>query len=154
MTLCDGSLSKQIQGLTLCLPFEVWIWFCFHFCLSLKEICISLQWANSQSRADKMEKVKVLVAQSCLTLCDPMDCSPPGSSVQGILQARILERAAIAFRDLLDPGIKARSPTLQADCVLSKPPGKLSIYTFAFSNVTSFQGRSGVGGVFFFPLFW
>ena len=36
-------------------------------------------------------KVKVLVAQSCLTLCNPMDCSLPGSSVHGILQARILE---------------------------------------------------------------
>ena len=36
-------------------------------------------------------KGKVLVAQSCLTLCDPMDCSPPGSFVHGILQARILE---------------------------------------------------------------
>ena len=35
--------------------------------------------------------VKVLVPQSCLTLCDPMDCSLPGSSVHGILQARILE---------------------------------------------------------------
>ena len=34
--------------------------------------------------------------QSCLTLCDPMDCSPPGSSVHGILQARILEWAAIS----------------------------------------------------------
>ena len=33
-------------------------------------------------------------AKSCLTLCDPMDCSPPGSSVQGILQARILEWVA------------------------------------------------------------
>ena len=32
-----------------------------------------------------------LVTQSCLTLCDPMDCSPPGSSVRGILQTRILE---------------------------------------------------------------
>ena len=45
-------------------------------------------------------KVKVLVAQSCLTLWDPMDCSPPGSSVHGILeffQARILEWAAIPF---------------------------------------------------------
>ena len=37
------------------------------------------------------------VAQSCLTLCDPMDCSPPGSSVHGILQARILEWVAISF---------------------------------------------------------
>ena len=33
----------------------------------------------------------VLVPQSCPTLCDPTDCSPPGSSVHGILQARILE---------------------------------------------------------------
>ena len=36
------------------------------------------------------------VAQSCLTLFDPMDCSPPGSSVHGILQARILEWVAIS----------------------------------------------------------
>ena len=35
--------------------------------------------------------------QSCLTLCDPMDCSPSGSSVHGILQARILEWVAILF---------------------------------------------------------
>ena len=37
------------------------------------------------------------VAQSCPTLCDPMDCSPPGSSVHGILQARVLEWVAISF---------------------------------------------------------
>ena len=37
------------------------------------------------------------VAQSRLTLCDPVDCSPPGSSVHGILQARILEWVAISF---------------------------------------------------------
>ena len=35
--------------------------------------------------------------QSCLTLCDPVDCSPPGSSVHVILQARILEWVAISF---------------------------------------------------------
>ena len=39
----------------------------------------------------KKKKVKVLVAQSCPTLCDPMDCTPPGSSVHGILQERIQE---------------------------------------------------------------
>ena len=39
----------------------------------------------------------VLVAQSCLTLFDPVDCSPPGSSVHWILQARILEWVAIPF---------------------------------------------------------
>ena len=38
-----------------------------------------------------------VLTQSCLPLCDPMDCSPPGSSVHGILQARILEWVAIPF---------------------------------------------------------
>ena len=42
-------------------------------------------------------KVKALVSQLCLTLCDPMDCSPPGSPVHGILQARILEWVTIPF---------------------------------------------------------
>ena len=41
--------------------------------------------------------VCVLVAQLCLSLCSPMDCTPPGSSVHGILQARILEWIAISF---------------------------------------------------------
>ena len=41
--------------------------------------------------------ILVKVTQSCPTLCDPMDCSPPGSSVHGILQARILEWVAIPF---------------------------------------------------------
>ena len=40
---------------------------------------------------------KSKVTQSCPTLCNPMDCSPPGSSVHGILQARILEWVAISF---------------------------------------------------------
>ena len=39
--------------------------------------------------------VRAKSLQSCLTLCDPVDCSPPGSSVHGILQARIVERVAI-----------------------------------------------------------
>ena len=43
------------------------------------------------------EKFLEMNAQSCMTLCDPMDCSPPGSSVHGILQARILEWVAISF---------------------------------------------------------
>ena len=38
--------------------------------------------------------------QSCLTLCDPIDGSPPGSPIPGILQARVLEWGAIAFSDL------------------------------------------------------
>ena len=42
-------------------------------------------------------KMKVLVAQLCPALCDPMDCNPPGSSILGILHARILEWVAISF---------------------------------------------------------
>ena len=40
-------------------------------------------------------RVKVLVTQSGLSLCSPMDCSPPGSSFHGVLQARILESIAV-----------------------------------------------------------
>ena len=62
------------------------------------------------------------VAQSCPTLCDPVDSSPPGSSVHGILQARILEWVAFPSPgDLPDPGIEARSPALQADALTSEP---------------------------------
>ena len=57
-----------------------------------------------------------MVSQSCPTLCDPMDCSPPVSSVHGIVQARILDWVVIPFsRDLSDPDIEPRSPALQAD---------------------------------------
>ena len=68
---------------------------------------------------------EVKVAQLCLILCDPMEHSPPDSSVYGILQARILEWAAMAFfRDLPNPGIKSRSPALQADSLLFELLGK------------------------------
>ena len=45
------------------------------------------------------------VTQLCLTLSDPMDCSPPGSSVHGIFQARVLEWGAIAFLKMNEPTI-------------------------------------------------
>ena len=41
------------------------------------------------------------VAESCRTLSDPMDCGPPGSSIHGIFQARVLEWSTIAFSDIL-----------------------------------------------------
>ena len=52
-------------------------------------------------------------------------CSRPGFSVHGIFQARVLEWVAISSpADLPDPGIKPRSPALQADTLPSEPPGK------------------------------
>ena len=69
--------------------------------------------------------VAVLVGQWCLTPCDPMTCSPLGSSVHGIIKAIILEWVAFSSpRDLSNPGIKPGSPSLQADSLLSKLPGK------------------------------
>ena len=54
-----------------------------------------------------------------------MNCSPPGSSVHGILQARILNWVAMPFsRDRPDPGIKFEAPALQTDSVPSEPPGE------------------------------
>ena len=70
------------------------------------------------------ENVKVLVSQSCLTLYDSMDCSPPGSSVHGILQAGILEWSGYSPGDLPNPGVKPWSSALQVDSLPSEPPGK------------------------------
>ena len=70
-------------------------------------------------------QMKVLGVQSCPTPYNPMDCSPPGSSVHGILQARILDWVAIPSPgDLPDPGIKPKPPALQAGSLLPEPPGK------------------------------
>ena len=69
--------------------------------------------------------VNMLVTQLCLTLCDPMDCSSPGSSVHGISQAKILESVAFPSPwDLPNPGIKQGSSALQEDSLWSEPPGK------------------------------
>ena len=58
------------------------------------------------------------VAQSCLTLSDPMDCSLPGSSVNGIFQARVVEWGAVAFSvDESLPMLKKMNTTSQSqDC--------------------------------------
>ena len=66
------------------------------------------------------------VAQACPTLCDPMDCNLPGSSVHGILQATILEWVAIPFsRGSSQPRYRTqRSSTLQVASLPSEPPGK------------------------------
>ena len=64
----------------------------------------------------------MLVAQSCPTLCNPMDYRPPGSSVPGILQARILEWVAFPSPgDLPSSGFETGSPSLQTDSLPSEP---------------------------------
>ena len=72
------------------------------------------------------DKVVVLVAQLCL--CDPMDCSLPGSSVYGILQARILEWIVIPFsRGSSRPRDQTLSSALQAHSLPSELPGRSNL---------------------------
>ena len=61
--------------------------------------------------------------QSCPTLCNPRDGSPPGSSVPGILQARILERVAIAFSDACMHAKSLQSCLTLCDPMDCSPPG-------------------------------
>ena len=63
-----------------------WVWKMLHIIKSWRGVCVCV-----------CVCVYVLVTQSCTILCDPMDCSSPGSSVHGILQARTLEWVAIPF---------------------------------------------------------
>ena len=82
-----------------------WVWEGPRVCVSSKPQMMVLllvprvHWASGTKDSGsqvQLHFVKVLVAQLHLTLCDPMDYSPPGSSVHGILQARLLEWVAIA----------------------------------------------------------
>ena len=63
-----------------------------------------------------------LVSQSCPIICDPIDCSLPGSSVHGISQARILEWVPVSFSD---PGIEPTSLAFPGRFFTTEPPGKL-----------------------------
>ena len=77
--------------------------------------------------------MKVFVVQSCLTLCDPVDCSPSGSSVHGILQARILEWVEVPHQGIFPTQGSLMSPVLVAGSLLLVPPGSpcfLVCFTF------------------------
>ena len=64
-------------------------------------------------------------AQSCPTLCDPVDCRPPGSSVHGIFKARILEQVAISYSSGPScPRMEPESPALTDGLFSAVPPGK------------------------------
>ena len=73
----------------------------------------------------KKLQLRLLGLSRVQLFCNPVDCSPPGSSVHGISQARIQEWVAISFsRDLPDPGIELVSPTLAGRFFTTELPGK------------------------------
>ena len=87
---------------------------------------------------DSIFRYVCLVVQLCPLLCDPMDCSPPGSSVHGILQARILEwRSHPLLQGIFLTRDWTRSPTLLADSFPSKSPRKPILRLATFSLLLS-----------------
>ena len=71
--------------------------------------------------------------------CNPMDCSPPGFFVHGILQARILEWVAIASsRGSSNPGIELASSALAGGFFTTEPPGNPTCYMLLFNYSLSF----------------
>ena len=111
--LFPQSTSGLLQGLVPC-----------YFSLLLAMITCLTQLHSECAECASI--FKVLVTQSCQILCDSMDCSQPGSSVRGILQARITGVGSPfpSPGDLPDPGIKPCSPELLEDSLQSEPPGK------------------------------
>jgi len=109
-----------------------------HFQWTTKRILIPIWHSYSRIRNPQISKLRMYllqkalhgssVAQSCLTLCYPMDCSPLGSSVHGILQARILEFVAISY----SRGSSRPRDQIQVSCIsciagrfcTTEPPGK------------------------------
>ena len=81
---------------------------------------VSLACVRQAAGASSNRASACFITRSRLALCDPMDCSLPGSSVHGILQARTLEYVAIPFSSP-DPGIELGCPALQADNLPSEP---------------------------------
>ena len=80
----------------------------------------------------------MLVVQSCPTVCDPVDWSPPGSSVHEIFQARILEWVAISFsRGPSQPRDRTRSPALQAGPLPTELQEKPNTQNFHMSWMNS-----------------
>ena len=113
----EGFLISSCYCLELCIQMLISLLFSFDFCFSsFTAFCkassdsqfaflhffpmgmVLIPVSCTMSRTSFHRSSGTLsIAQSCPTLSDPMNCSPPGSSIPGIFQARVLERGAIAF---------------------------------------------------------
>ena len=87
------NIKVKVWVAQMCPTMSPHVCVCVCVCVCVTESLCSTEEIDT----DCKQTMKVLLAHSCLPLCNPMDCSPPGSSVHGIFQARILEWAAIPF---------------------------------------------------------
>jgi len=102
-------------------------------------------WLDPSSSDHSLDLIHSFCAQPCPTLCDPMDCSPPGSSVHGILQARTLEWVAISS----SRGSSQPREQTQVSCVsciaggffTAEPPRK-RLFVFSTHVLNTYQ-RAG-----------
>ena len=91
--------SSNLLHVTASFPFYCWVIICcMKVYLSYHSLSIHI-WIVSAAKS----------LRSCLTLCDPMDSSPPGSPIPGILQARTLECVAISFSNAWKWKVKVKS---------------------------------------------
>ena len=114
------------------------LFFFLHFYWSILDLQYLLVSVAPQNQ------LRCLVPRSCPTLCGPHDCSPPGSSVRGICQARILKWIVISSPgDLPDPRIKPVSPAFAGGFFTTEPPGKPELYINKYPHFFSiFSYRS------------
>ena len=129
----------------MCAPYR-WLCFCALYCVRPLQVAVLLctllygtvniavvliyfkpRTSGSKCKAAVMQLVcyHSVVAQLCPTLCNPMDCSLPGSSVRGIHQARILEWVVISFsRRSFPPRDRTRVSCIANGLFVSEPPRK------------------------------
>ena len=114
-----------------------------HSVLPISGSHLALYWHAAAAAAKSL--------QSCPTLCDPIDGSPPGSPVPGILHARILEWVAISFSNAWKWKVKSESEVAQSCPTLSDP---MDCSSPGFSIHGIFQARVLEWGAIAFSVYW
>ena len=94
-----------------------YLFLCFSICWDL----LSSSFFSSKHKLIKLCAAAAKLLQSCLILCDPVDGSPPGSAIPGILQARTLEWVAISFSSAWKWKVKVKSEVSQLCLTLCDP---------------------------------
>ena len=130
LSMCNAFL-KEIIRLEVCIT-QLFLYFTIYILLiSVHRFPVSFSMLISRipslslsnaAASTVTTNVVVLVAQLCPTLCDPMNCTPPGSSVPGVSQARYWSGLPFPSPgDLPDPGIEPKSPVLADGLFTAKP---------------------------------
>ena len=122
----SAQLGKQTCHCPGCMDLSFWLEEFFWLFLKTEKGFVE---SNSVYAIDDscLQFLTVIACMFCPVqlFCNPMDCSPPGSSLHGILQAKLLEWVAMpSSRGSSWPGDKSVSPGLQTYSLLSEPPGK------------------------------